>query len=224
MFRVAVSQAVVSKRSEQSRGSQDQKVNGPEVRIEDFLTLDSSTLKSITDKNSQRTFAHNLAGAGQLPKNFNMWDLADQDGWTVGFEAASYGKLPSDFNQWDLKGPEGISIAHIAAASNTLPPNFSQWNLETDSGLSVKDVVDQFKDFWNNFSRGNVAKDMPDWVKLDLSAEGPGKKIGRNRNQKEVGFKNSLIKGSGHRKGKAGRNKGRQNSVKTPEKGKGIGR
>jgi len=40
------------------------------------------------------TVAHVAAGNGTLPKDFSLWDFADNTGWTVAHEAAAYNHLP----------------------------------------------------------------------------------------------------------------------------------
>jgi hypothetical protein len=49
------------------------------------------------------------------------------------------GNLPADFDQWDMAGMGGWTLAHCAAnrRRNRLPVTFDQWGLTDDSGLSV---------------------------------------------------------------------------------------
>lgn len=57
--------------------------------------------------------AHEAAADGRLPPDFNQWDLADKNGWTVAHVVAEHGILPPDFNQWSLKGKDGRTVADI---------------------------------------------------------------------------------------------------------------
>ncbi len=42
---------------------------------------------------------------GDLPENFDQWDLTDQNGWPVAHIAYAAGHLPADFDRWDLINP-----------------------------------------------------------------------------------------------------------------------
>ena len=53
------------------------------------------------------------------------------------FEQAREGNLPQNFDRWDLKDEWGISVAHVAAKHGHLPPDFDQWGLKDGFGLSV---------------------------------------------------------------------------------------
>ena len=56
--------------------------------------------------------------------------------------AASYGQLPTDFDQWQIADKEGWTIAHEAAYFDHLPLDFDQWDLMDDHfGLTVSEVV-----------------------------------------------------------------------------------
>ena len=53
------------------------------------------------------------AGWRHLPKDFNQWELADKDGWTVAHEVAAHGYLPNDFQLWDLTDKEGRTVRKV---------------------------------------------------------------------------------------------------------------
>jgi hypothetical protein len=76
------------------------------------------------------------ARAGVLPHDFNKWDMANEDGWTVAHWAALCG-FPVNFDQWDLADKNGRTVAHVAALYETLPVNFDQWGLTTNRVPSV---------------------------------------------------------------------------------------
>ena len=69
------------------------------------------------------------AREGALPPDFDGWDLADKDGWTVAHKAAIFGHLPPGFDGWDLADKNGWTVAHAAAGSGHLPPGFDRWDL-----------------------------------------------------------------------------------------------
>jgi len=81
------------------------------------------------------------ASWGQLPPDFDRWDLADNDGRTVAHEAAQHGHLPPDFDRWDLADNDGYTVAHVAAESGHLPSGFDRWDLADKRGRTVADVV-----------------------------------------------------------------------------------
>ena len=57
------------------------------------------------------------ARAGTLPADFDQWELADADGWTVAHAAARFGRLPADFDQWELADASGWTVAQVAQAA-----------------------------------------------------------------------------------------------------------
>lgn len=42
---------------------------------------------------------------GDLPVDFDQWDLTDHNGWPVAHIAYAAGHLPADFDRWDLINP-----------------------------------------------------------------------------------------------------------------------
>jgi hypothetical protein len=111
-----------------------------------------------------------------LPDDFNDWDLANKEGWTVAHAAASEGWLPKGFNQWELADCDGWTVAHEAATHGCLPKGFKQWSLATEGGWTVAhaaagspDTVidDLFEDFndWHLADENGwtVAHEMVRW-------------------------------------------------------------
>jgi hypothetical protein len=82
-----------------------------------------------------------LARDGLLRKGFNLWELADKNGWTVAHEAAKYGRLPKGFDQWELTDKDGWTVAHAAARYGHLPETFDRWELADKSGTTVAQVA-----------------------------------------------------------------------------------
>lgn len=87
-----------------------------------------------------------MAADGVLPEGFNDWSLSDEDGWTIGDEAATYGQLPEGFDQWSLADENEWTIAHSAAGGGKLPKDFHTthpdvWILKDIHGLSVEVVA-----------------------------------------------------------------------------------
>ena len=62
------------------------------------------------------------AKSGTLPDDFDLWDLAVCDGWTVAHEAARYGHLPDDFRLWSLTDINGITVRDIAVRRSRNEP------------------------------------------------------------------------------------------------------
>ena len=56
------------------------------------------------------------------------------------FNQARDGTLPPDFDQWDLADEQGWSVAHEAAAAQHLPPDFDRWELADMDGYTVRDA------------------------------------------------------------------------------------
>lgn len=76
-----------------------------------------------------------LAKYGHLPADFDKWDLADRDGWTVAHVAAACGHLPADFDKWDITDGRGWTVAHVAAEHGHLPADFDKWDLLKSNNL-----------------------------------------------------------------------------------------
>ena len=109
-----------------------------------------------------------MAVDGTLPEDFKEWGIRDEDGWSIGDEAAAYGHLPKDFKEWDLCDENGWTIAHIAAATNHLPEGFNRWNLASNTGWTVahsaaaygylpKDFHMTHPDLWKLTDQDNVS-------------------------------------------------------------------
>jgi hypothetical protein len=103
-----------------------------------------------------------------LPIDFDQWDLADDNGWTVAHCATSHGCLPVDFKQWDVADRDGWTVAHSAAVIGCLPDDFGQWGLIDSNGLSVlrrflqRDAVsDKFMERWR--AEKPLCKSETDW-------------------------------------------------------------
>jgi hypothetical protein len=101
-----------------------------------------------------------LAKVGMLPADFDQWQLADMQGWTVAHIAALYRHLPDNFKQWGLASADndGWTVAHVAAMINTLPVlgpwKFTQWDLADDNGWTVAHEA---------ACRGNLPADFSQW-------------------------------------------------------------
>ena len=52
-----------------------------------------------------RTSVFEQALTGELPADFDRWDLKDHNGWPVAHIAYAAGHLPADFDRWDLINP-----------------------------------------------------------------------------------------------------------------------
>jgi hypothetical protein len=94
------------------------------------------------------TVAHSAAEYGHLPKAFDRWNLAVCNGWTVAHEAARKGTLPDDFNQWDLRDEGGRTVAHTAARYGHLPSDFNQWELADGQGRTIFDMAGEQHERW----------------------------------------------------------------------------
>jgi hypothetical protein len=79
--------------------------------------------------------AHVAAMHGHLPADFDQWDIASKDGYTVAHVAAQGGYLPEGFDQWGMADSTGWAVAHTAAYHELLPVNFSQWGLVDNDGM-----------------------------------------------------------------------------------------
>ena len=53
------------------------------------------------------------------------------------FEQARRGRLPKDFDSWELADGEGFSVAHAAARFWMLPPGFDRWEIADKRGWTV---------------------------------------------------------------------------------------
>ena len=70
----------------------------------------------------------NRAMLGKLPKDFDGWDLADTEGWSLAHEAAKWGTLPEGFSQWDLADKYGRTVKQVA---DERAKKFAEWREET---------------------------------------------------------------------------------------------
>jgi hypothetical protein len=92
-----------------------------------------------------------LAFIGELPKDFNDWDLTDSHGRTIAHKVAGAGHLPKNFGKddpllWALADKQGWTVAHEAALYNHLPEDFgkddpSLWDMKDDRGITVKKYI-----------------------------------------------------------------------------------
>lgn len=86
-----------------------------------------------------------LARRGELPPEFDMWELHDEHGVTLAHATARNGKLPPDFDQWGIMDGEDWTVAHEAALRGFLPPDFDRWDLKDVAEWSVRDIYDLWK-------------------------------------------------------------------------------
>jgi hypothetical protein len=84
-------------------------------------------------------------------------------------QQARKGILPIDFNQWDLANWNGWTVAHVVVEHGHLPADFSQWGLIDNNGLSVlrhflqkTSVSDKFMERW--CAEKPLCKTKADWV------------------------------------------------------------
>ena len=56
------------------------------------------------------------------------------------FEQAREGTLPPDFDRWEIARADGWSVAHMAAFRGRLPPDFDRWELANEAGVTVLEV------------------------------------------------------------------------------------
>ena len=78
---------------------------------------------------------YKLASKGALPDGFDQYDLADNNGWTVGHSLGLHGHLPDDFNHYDLADHNGLTVAQVAEAYGHLPASYR------DPGLSSTNTI-----------------------------------------------------------------------------------
>jgi hypothetical protein len=82
--------------------------------------------------------AHEAARPAKLPAGFKGGDLADCRGKTVTHIAfASCKHFSKNFALWDMTDNNGWSVAHEAAMNERLPWGFSLWDLAESSGRTV---------------------------------------------------------------------------------------
>lgn len=57
-----------------------------------------------------------LLKEGPMPcRAYDLWDLADDNGWTMAHQAAKYGHLPEQyFFGWNLRDNNGVSVREVA--------------------------------------------------------------------------------------------------------------
>jgi hypothetical protein len=77
------------------------------------------------------------ARRGSLPADFNKWDMANGDGWTVAHEVTYWHDLPATFSQWGLADKSGWAVAHGAAKYGRLPYSFDMWGMVDKDWISV---------------------------------------------------------------------------------------
>lgn len=68
------------------------------------------------------TLAHLAATYGQLPADFDQWELLDSNGNTVAHNLAKSwdGQFPDDFEKWDLLDGQGKTVGEVALAHGYL--------------------------------------------------------------------------------------------------------
>lgn len=99
------------------------------------------------------------ARKGKLPPDFDRWDLADKDGWTVAHITAQKHQLPLGFNRWRLVDIAGRSVAQVAEDKNKLPR--SNWhetglldyienNIEKFETKTVINAAEQLAENWSS--------------------------------------------------------------------------
>lgn len=107
------------------------------------------------------TLAHIAAERGNLPEDFDKWDLRDCKNKTVAHMAAEHGNIPEGFD-WEryglMRDIEGRTVYHCAAEGGCLPGWFNEWHLEDEDGWSVA----HFAAYYNNIP-GNF-----DWEKFGM--------------------------------------------------------
>lgn len=86
--------------------------------IEDYC-LDFEVCSSLDG----RSVAHEAVKRGRLPKDFDKWEIKDDEGWSVAHEAGYWGNLPEDFNKWGIKDNRGWSVAAMCAKWRKLIKN-----------------------------------------------------------------------------------------------------
>jgi hypothetical protein len=85
--------------------------------------------------------AHEVAGNGKVPTNFNSWEW-QAAGLTVAHILVKKAKyLPHSFDQWGLISTDGFSVAHTAILFDNLPISFNQWAIEDSHGSALKSAV-----------------------------------------------------------------------------------
>ncbi len=127
----------------------------PEYKKNQFLLrlvcyLDKHVWKTLPEEqkdellylanNLNLTLAHLAAKHGNLPEDFNKWDLRDYKSKTVAHMAAEHGNIPEGFD-WKRYGLmcdiEGRTVYHSAAEGGCLPEWFDEWHLEDEDGWTV---------------------------------------------------------------------------------------
>ncbi|MDR1036700.1 MAG: DNA cytosine methyltransferase [Deltaproteobacteria bacterium] len=78
---------------------------------------------------------------GNLPDEFDLWEIDDRDRWSVAHEAAFRGHLPPSYSRWLNRDIHGVSVAHAAEHSGTLPPGFDLWDFADRQGVTVAQVA-----------------------------------------------------------------------------------
>ncbi len=121
--------------------------------------------------NEGRTVYHAAARGGCLPEWFDMWDAADEDGFTVAHFAACHNNLPGNFD-WERYGMMrdnryGETVYHEAASSKCLPKWFHSWDIADNNGKTVAH---------NAALRRNLPKDF-DWERYGLMRDNEGRSV-----------------------------------------------
>jgi hypothetical protein len=71
------------------------------------------------DKYSETKAVFIQAHNGDLPVNFDQWELVTHGGWTVAHEATQWDHLPDHFDRWGLTDDNGLSVLGYFLMSQT---------------------------------------------------------------------------------------------------------
>lgn len=79
---------------------------------------------------------------GYLPKGFDQWDLANNEGWALAHEVAKYpDSLPDSFKGWDWADKQGTTVAHEMMTKGNYEQlyriGFSQWDLRDNEKWTI---------------------------------------------------------------------------------------
>lgn len=116
----------------------------------------------VVEASSGETRAHVAARDGELPPDFDQWDLRDAEGRAVAHIAAAYGNLPTEFSAWDLRDANGASVAHYAASEGHYRPVLEgsvgwAWDWVDHSGLTVAHEAALFGPMPPDFDQWDLA-------------------------------------------------------------------
>jgi hypothetical protein len=117
----------------------------------------------MADENGT-TIAHMAARFGHLPSDFNQWELADKDGWTVAHATAMHENLPETFDQWEMADEKGRTVAHTAGTYGHLPDDFDEWELADENGWTVAHATAMHENLPETFDKWGLANLYGDTV------------------------------------------------------------